>query len=488
MNRPVALKILSDELAADPRAKQRFIANASAKAKVQHPHILSVYEAGETAGHCFYTHELVDGNNVAEMAARKATVGESVALYIVRIVAESLSYLNKQKIAHSPLEPKSIYVGLDQRARLSNLANWQNGEMPDTQKEISILANAVTSILPDGRASSRPMQEMLDKMRNESDAGFASWGALLQTVKTLEPTIVPVDAFKLSEQDEAAIRAVDDAKKKQKRSLVLMLVGSLALLSLILFAIWWQFLRTNERNFDKMVQIPAGEFIYQEGEKVMLPAFWIDQYEVTIGQYQKFLVALAANPTTQYDHPKQPPGKSHKPINWDIYYGRAKAGKPVKFIPIDLNCPMMLVDWWDAYAYAKWVGRRLPTEQEWEKAARGPKGLAFPWGDQFDPKKCNSNADYSDDPRAKGGIDGYNRWAPVDAIPGDRSEFGVIGTAGNVSEWTGSWDPTGKFPVIRGGSFHSPDVKITRRIAELDPERAEEFVGFRTASSEPPKK
>ncbi|MDP9291407.1 MAG: SUMF1/EgtB/PvdO family nonheme iron enzyme [Verrucomicrobiota bacterium] len=488
MNRPVALKILSDELAADPSAKQRFIANASAKAKVQHPFILSVYEAGETGGHCFYTHELVDGNNVAEMAARKATVDEAVALHIIRVVSESLSYLNTKKIAHSTLTPKSIYIGRDHRARLSNLANWQNGDTPDTQKEIASLANAVASILPGGRAPSPPMQEMLDKMRAGDGKGFASWGALLQTVKALEPTIVPSDAFRLSEQDEAAIRAVDDAKKKQKRSLVLTLLVSLAILGLILFAIWWQFLRTNERNFDKMVEIPAGEFIYQEGEKVTLPEFWIDQYEVTIGQYQKFLDALAKNPTTQFDHPKQPPDKSHKPINWDTYYGRAKAAKPVKFIPIDLNCPMILVDWWDAYAYAQWVGRRLPTEQEWEKAARGTKGFQFPWGDQFDPKKCNSNADYSDDPRAKGGIDGYNRWSPVDAIPGDRSEFGVIGTAGNVSEWTDSWDSSGKFPVIRGGSYRSPDVNITRRVADLDPERAEEFIGFRTATSDAPKK
>ena len=67
---------------------------------------------------------------------------------------------------------------------------------------------------------------------------------------------------------------------------------------------------------------------------------------------------------------------------------------------MSLNSPIMMVTWWDAYAYAKWKGRELPTELEWERAARGTRGLAFPWGEEPDAKQANTNSDY--DPRNPG--------------------------------------------------------------------------------------
>jgi formylglycine-generating enzyme required for sulfatase activity len=244
-----------------------------------------------------------------------------------------------------------------------------------------------------------------------------------------------------------------------------------------------------------MIEIPAGEFIYQDSQKTNLGTFWIDEYEVTLGQYARFLRYLDKHVTeaTKFDHPNQPRNKSHVPLNWDIYYGRASSSfkkyRAVKFVPIDLNCPAILVDWWDAYAYAKWKGRRLPTEQEWEKAARGTKGFLYPWGNDFDPKKCNSSADFNENPGPgfKAQTDGFVWWAPVDAIKTDKSPFGVIGMAGNVSEWTDSWDEAHTYPVIRGGNYHSPDNKLTKRFAKLDAEGTTEYLGFRTASDTKPK-
>jgi len=237
-----------------------------------------------------------------------------------------------------------------------------------------------------------------------------------------------------------------------------------------------------------MVEIPGGNFIYQDNLRLNVPTFWIDKYEVTIGQYAQFLEVLDKTPTTEYDSPLQPKAKiSHKPKSWDLYYKAATTTHLAGFVPIDLNCPIFLVDWYDAYAYAKWKGRRLPTEVEWEKAGRGPDGSLYPWGNTMDPKKCNSSADYDDNPKAGGNVDGYNRWCPVNAIMADRSIYGVIGLAGNVAEWTDSWDQAAKIPVVRGGSYHSPDNLLTRRVF-LEPYGSSEYVGFRTASSDPPKK
>ncbi len=492
MNRTVAMELLSPELENDPAAKSQFIANASAKANIQHPQILSVYEAGEAGGHSYFTREYVDGINFAKLVEKGQTIDEPVALKTVKVIAEALSYFSQKKIAHSPLDAASIYLGSDKRPRLANLAT--HGEThPEVQSEIRTLGQAVSAALPGGRATSPGLAGMFIRMKTGGQNAFQSWASLLQAVAALEPKVIPADAFKLSAQDEAAILAVDAARKKQKRQLILSIIGAVALACVSGMVLWKKF-GSNEKNFDAMVKIPAGEFTYQDGKKVNLPTFWIDQYEVTIGQYARFLEYLEApahkDEKYKFDHPDQPKGKSHKPLNWDIYLGRAKWAKPVKFIPIDMNCPQFLVDWWDAYAYANWKGRRLPTEQEWEKAARGTDGRLYPWGSEFDQKKCNSNADYIDRPTTDsiGRVDGFFAWSPVDAIPGDKSPYGVMGMAGNVSEWTGSLvnTPDGKVPVIRGGNYRSPDNKVTQQKTS-DHEATNEYLGFRTASDAAPK-
>jgi formylglycine-generating enzyme required for sulfatase activity len=216
------------------------------------------------------------------------------------------------------------------------------------------------------------------------------------------------------------------------------MLGTLLLVSWVLYKYVFS---SNERALEQQIAIPAGE--YQVGtEKVKLEAFWIDKYEVTIGQYANFLKYLEEHPTAEadYNHERQPRHIEHRPPNWDIYYLRAKAGKPVHSTPIDLNSPMLEATWWDAYAYAKWRGRELPTEAQWEAAARGAEGLVYPWGNDFDATKVNANGDYNAaDPGAKGTVDGFNFWNPVDRVKGDKSPFGVIGMAGNVSEWVNTW-------------------------------------------------
>lgn len=215
-----------------------------------------------------------------------------------------------------------------------------------------------------------------------------------------------------------------------------------------------------------------------------------------MAEYAQFLDFLAKHSnTTAYDSPLQPAGRSHIPHDWDIYYGRASSSfsgyRTVRGVPISLDCPVFNVDYFDAYAYAKWKGRRLPTQQEWEKAARGTSGNLYPWGNDWDPKKLNAGGDYKADPGVdyKPAVDGYNWWAPVDALPTDRSPFGVIGMGGNVSEWTDSWDAGRTYVVIRGGNFKStPERAMTTASIKAYPQTAMETLGFRTASDNPPGK
>ncbi len=494
MGRVVALKILLPEFQADDQAVQTFLAQASAKANVQHPSILSVYEGGQSEGIYYYTREFVDGSNLAYLHAQGRTMDDPTALQCIRVTAEALSFLNQQKIPHPPVSAEDVYLGRDGRARLNNLAALPDEKTPPTQHDIRSLSRMVSDCLPGTGAATPGLRALLGRMLLEGTTGFQSWGALLQAVKALEPKVVPEDAFKLSAQDAAAIAAVNEAKRRQKRTLVWTTVGMFALVWLVGIVVWLKFFHApTAKDFNKMLAIPAGDFLYGP-DKVTAntKAFWIDEYEVTIGQYEQFLEALKAHPTEAYEAPNAPKGHRHENDQWANVYAAAKNGGTLNKAPLDLNCPAVQVDWFDAYAYAKWKGHRLPTEQEWEKAARGTDGRRFPWGDDATQiQKVNTSADYNDrDPGAKGLTDGYNRWSPVDAMTGDKSPYGVMDMAGNVSEWTGTVERHGQlnYPIVRGGNFGSDTFDATRRFDKLADLESKDRVGFRTVSDSPPPK
>ncbi|HNV71112.1 MAG TPA: SUMF1/EgtB/PvdO family nonheme iron enzyme, partial [Candidatus Ozemobacteraceae bacterium] len=152
--------------------------------------------------------------------------------------------------------------------------------------------------------------------------------------------------------------------------------------------------------------------------RVELEPFWIDRHEVTCAQYQKFLEAMRRS-GHRWCHPNEPPNKDHTPFHtyaWALRFSWV-GGKP----PADmLDHPVVLVDWFDAYAYANWAGKRLPSENEWEAAAGNGLGRDYPWGNTFGPKWCNTG-DYP---------------LRVGLYPAGASPVGVLDMAGNVWEWT----------------------------------------------------
>jgi formylglycine-generating enzyme required for sulfatase activity/CheY-like chemotaxis protein len=507
INRPVALKILDPERAKDEAQVRSFTADARAKASVQHPSILAVFEAGEQDGHIFYTREYVAGRNLAEIDSSGAKIDEPTALKILQVVGEGLGCLQAQNTLHTPLEARGIYLGGDGQPRLANLATNAVAEPQTFPEEVQSLGKILLSVLPAAQKLSPGLRGLLSRMVQTAAGNpksFSAWAPVLQAVKSLEPQAVPAEAARITASDRAAIAAMDAARKAQKRSIYLTIGSAVSLVALVGGLSWFFLIRGAERSHDEMIHIPGGEFLFQTGDTMTVPDFWIDEYEVTIGQFAKFLEDLDEHPRGQYpdlyeriEHPNQPPLKrvegGHRPPNWHIFYPRAKSKMEVASTPTSLDSPVVEVDWWSAYAYAKWRGRELPTEQEWEKAARGTKGFAFPWGEEADPKRANTGADYNNgNPNAKAEIDGFIRYGDVDQQTGDKSPYGVIGMAGNVSEWILDWatgaDKRTKLPMIKGGSFRDPDVRLDRRITGQHPGTAEVWLGFRTVSHSAPKK
>jgi formylglycine-generating enzyme required for sulfatase activity len=198
-----------------------------------------------------------------------------------------------------------------------------------------------------------------------------------------------------------------------------------------------------------MVQISKGEFTMGSSEhsdetphQVVLDSYFIDKYEVSNADYKEFMKATR--------HPA--------PAYWDD----PRLNKP--------NQPVVGVNWYDGSAFCEWKGKRLPTEAEWERAAKGPQGSHYPWGHKIDPTRANYGQN-------------EGKTMPVDSYPSGVSGYGAYNMAGNVFEWVADWyDPNyfnvsqalnpqgppsgynfanqGPVKVLKGGSWLAPQTSL----------------------------
>jgi formylglycine-generating enzyme required for sulfatase activity len=238
--------------------------------------------------------------------------------------------------------------------------------------------------------------------------------------------------------------------------------------------------------------------------EIHVEAFYISVSEVSNADYALFLAAIEAEKEKPHKwcNPQEPPQKIHIPKYWhDERWTRS-------------DMPVVGVDWWDAWAYAKWSGQRLPTEAEWEKAARGTDGRVYPWGDAEQPFLANtaeawfgrtftSRADwqkafYEKKPWTEKGLT-----AGSASFPSDRSPYGCMHLGGNVWEWCEDWyhsdaylklgekNPVASTPgktkhrVVRGGAWVDPLYlcRAASRAHHLEPSERNLLTGFRCARS-----
>ena len=476
VNRPVGLKVMDLANAHDENARHHFLADARAKAAVQHPFIVSVFEADERNGLVFYTHEFLDGATLEDLAQQGQQFDEKITLHVLKVAGEGLNYLWSHNLAHSTIDAKCIRMGKDGIARLANLATSRPDPDITAEYEIQTVAGLIAPLIAPA-VQSVGLRALLSRMAGGANA-ITAWPAVLQAVKALEPKVVPIEAAKIKAADAAAQRAVEAARIAQKRSLIVQL-GTLAGLLLAVAFVVWKFVLSNKRDLTQKIAIPEGNYTVgplSDSRTINLGPFDIDKYEVTIGDYAEFIAFCEANPDKEhnYDHERSTQRQtSHANPDVMTLIGRARKGTEVFIregeggIAVDLNCPMVAVTYWDAYAYAKWRGRDLPTEEEWEVAARGPKGNKYPWGDDLVLKNFNSNPSYAAMKPTQSTEDGYNYWAPVDKFSRDESPFKVVGMAGNVAEWVYRKEGAKEIPVVKGGSFATPPIPMSDRLTNL---------------------
>ena len=246
-----------------------------------------------------------------------------------------------------------------------------------------------------------------------------------------------------------------------------------------------------EKDSMALVYIPAGEFKMGSSRAddpetfeeelpqhiVYLDEYWIDQTEVTNAQYAMCVA----------DNGACTPPKDNISLTRSSYYDN----------PVYGNYPVIYVSWSQADAYCTWAGRHLPTEAEWEKAARGPEGPIYPWGNTFDGTMLNYCDVNCFNPWKGPFDDGYTETSPVGDYPEGASVYGALDMTGNVYEWVADWygpysrvdqaNPTGPASgtehIIRGGSWgdDSAHVRTAVRSHIIDPDFRENFIGFRCA-------
>lgn len=219
-----------------------------------------------------------------------------------------------------------------------------------------------------------------------------------------------------------------------------------------------------------MVSVPAGDFLYGENQQARKTGrYRIDVTETSNADYRAFITAMqeqgkAAPYLPRYwqeyrsDYFLRSPPKKVAPFQADTFTGDAT--------------PVVGVDWWSANAYCQWKGKRLPSDLEWEKAARGTRGGIWPWGDKWDYANANTGGD------KWGDVDGYIYAANVVSFGSGASPWGALNMAGNVAEWTAEGQVAG------GSSNSTPSAAGTTARKQYEKTYRSFNIGFRCVKDE----
>lgn len=273
----------------------------------------------------------------------------------------------------------------------------------------------------------------------------------------------------------AAVHRAEVTHRRRRLARVSSALGIAVVLAVVTYGVYTRTLRTPAvpqyvANDGAPAQlIPGGSFVMGDDEnsprrQVYVDSFYIDRYEVTTARYAKFLAAT---------------GSVNPPDDWELVDVRVHGEMPVTG-----------VDWNDANAYCAWAGRRLPSETEWERAARGDDARRFPWGNAAATLDRANYANAS--PETYGG-----GLTAVGAHPTGASPYGVDDLAGNVMEWAADWfaegfaegdtrnphgPATGTSKVIRGGGRFGPDYQMDSALRSYAaPDQSSSDIGFRCA-------
>lgn len=432
----VGRAVLIDELKqeyADNR--EAFLANVRAKAAVEHPLVGSIYEASADRRHCFFAYELLPGETVSQHAQAQRKFKAQRYVHLLRRIAEANIYHETHQNATSPLGPDDIHVDAQGIIRIENLVIDGERDQNQSVRDIVRLGTFFQALLDTGHSGTTRCLTLLAWMRGEDTENYLTWAQIRDYCEQIEQQLT--EPTEINALQTAAI----PTQKKNSPIWIWIVLGLMVLGGLI----WIPLSRNTggagaSENKPTWVEVRAGDYFTTDGTQFSVAVFEISSHEVSIGEYAKFLktLSLLAKESNDnvFDHPDQPKDKtSHEPTHWSDLYESARKSKMWNDRKINLNTPVVGVDWWDAYAYAKWKKCLLPTQEQWLAAL------------------MSDTKEYSTIP--------VSAWPPANETP-DRTDNGILAMAGSVSEWTAEPRVSPSNPlgdpqwVIIGGSYLKP--------------------------------
>lgn len=463
LGRSVTLILLSPDKAAIRATREEFLEEAGAKAAVQHAAVLAVYEACEVEGHTFYTIERVDGLSLPELVERGKTLPVKAVLLMARAVGEGMQHMRTMGIAHEPMKASSVLVATDGSPRFRNIALGGLRPATNEAEDVATLGRYLAQVL--NEEAPLALRSHLERTSLKHPKRITRWAEFNSGIAACEA------AWDRFSSNSAPNPHLPPPQGRRRSPLVW--VALAAGIAVSGAAFFWS--RTREPLVPVQVQIPKGQYLVGGGKRVLLEGFSIDRSEVSNRQYGRFLEWQRTHPAeaNSFDHPDQPARHSHTPRYWKDVFPEITRHRVEEDDP-RWELPVTEVSWWDAYAFARWAGRDLPTEDEWEAAGRGPRGLLFPWGDEPDPDRSN-----------------VKRLPRPGEVPSpvaveslqDASAFGVRGLSGNVSEWTSTLREN-QGAVAKGGHFNAPLLTLDAA-SPLPPDTRSPSLGFRTVARKP---
>ncbi len=428
----VGRMVLIEELKDDAiEHTENFLADVRAMAAVEHPLVGSIYEACTDNGACYYAHELLPGDTLAQRAAQGGKIKPQHFVHVLRRAAEANIYHENHGNATSPLGLDAIHLDKQGVIRMKNLVIAGERAPGSSQRDVIALGEDMELLLDRDQPGATRCLTLLAWMRGQDVPRPLRWAQVRGYCEQIEQ--------QLTTPSELVAPPTAAMRPEKKNGFVwvvgILLVGVVAAVML--------FPKKQKRTVQdapkpNFVAVERGGYVTPDGTRMQVESFRISSYEVTIGEYADFLETLQVLGGQQpFDHPDQPATKTgHAPDDWLNLYQAAKAAGEWNGHEVDIHTPVVGVDWWDAYAYAKAKRAYLPTQEQWLGALMAGTKT---------PHEIPASL-----------------WLPVNEKSEDHTSNGLLGMAGSVSEWTGEPRPNPANPlgdrlwVIIGGSYLKP--------------------------------